>query len=340
MTSGSARQPEEDVDGGKNARYDIFICYRRDGGAETAKHLRDVLVERGYRVFFDTDSLRSGDFNRALLDVIEGCTDFIIILSPGSLDRCENDGDWVRKELSWALSKDKNVIPIMSGSFEFPKTLPPDINGVRWKNGIVVNVEYFDAMIDKLVTFLLSKRTIRKRSLLPLVTTAVLAFAVGASLLWLLGGKAPQEGGGGSVVEEQVGSAGPQDDEQSGAPPEAEETIDLQPEATSTAAEEAISDDEYILPESSTRYYTREELEQLSDWELWMARNEIYARHGRKFNSQEAQDYFYGKSWYVGLYDPNEYDRAGVPQVYNDYERYNRALIEQIEAERESPYAD
>ena len=41
--------------------YDVFISYRRDGGAETAKHLRDVLTERGYRVFFDTDSLRSGD---------------------------------------------------------------------------------------------------------------------------------------------------------------------------------------------------------------------------------------------------------------------------------------
>ena len=56
--------------------YDVFISYRRDGGAETAKHLRDVLTERGYRVFFDTDSLRSGDFNRKLFDVIDGCKDF------------------------------------------------------------------------------------------------------------------------------------------------------------------------------------------------------------------------------------------------------------------------
>lgn len=29
------------------AKYDIFISYRRDGGAETAKHIRDRLTEKG-----------------------------------------------------------------------------------------------------------------------------------------------------------------------------------------------------------------------------------------------------------------------------------------------------
>ena len=44
-------------------KYDIFISYRRNLGAETAKHLRDVLQAKGYRVFFDTDTLSSGNFN-------------------------------------------------------------------------------------------------------------------------------------------------------------------------------------------------------------------------------------------------------------------------------------
>ena len=138
--------------------YDVFISYRRDGGAETAKHLRDVLTERGYRVFFDTDSLRSGDFNRKLFDVIDGCKDFLLILSPGALDRCENEGDWVRLELAHALELKKNVVPVMSGSFVFPETLPADIDAVRWQNGVSVNIEFFDAMIDKLVSFLESNR--------------------------------------------------------------------------------------------------------------------------------------------------------------------------------------
>ena len=164
-------------------QYDVFVSYRRENGAETAKHLRDVLTERGYRVFFDTDSLRSGDFNVALFDVIDRCTDFIIILSPGSLDRCFNEGDWVRVELARALATGKNVIPIMSGNFRFPATLPPDINDVRWKNGLVVNVEYFDAMIDKLTTFLRSAPVAREfpawaAALVSACVTTVLALAV------------------------------------------------------------------------------------------------------------------------------------------------------------------
>lgn len=47
----------------KKAGYDIFISYRRETGADIAKHLRDVLVSKGYSVFFDTDSLRKAGLN-------------------------------------------------------------------------------------------------------------------------------------------------------------------------------------------------------------------------------------------------------------------------------------
>ena len=141
----------------KDEKYDIFISYRRDNGWDTAKHLRDILTAKRYSVFFDVDSLRSGDFNRALLDVIKNCTDFIIILSPNALDRCVNEGDWVRQELACALETGKNVIPVISGKFHFPEKLPDDINAVRWKNAITVNIEFFDAMVEKLISFLHSK---------------------------------------------------------------------------------------------------------------------------------------------------------------------------------------
>ena len=39
-------------------KYDVFISYRRDGGDVTAKHLRDALTEKGYKVFLDVESLR------------------------------------------------------------------------------------------------------------------------------------------------------------------------------------------------------------------------------------------------------------------------------------------
>ena len=83
----------------KQPKYDIFISYRRDGGESTAKILRDKLSELGYQVFFDVESLRSGDFNTRLYTVIEECQDFLLVLSPGALDRCRNEDDWVRLEI-------------------------------------------------------------------------------------------------------------------------------------------------------------------------------------------------------------------------------------------------
>ena len=108
-------------------KYDIFISYRRDGGEYTARILRDKLTELGYNVFFDVESLRSGDFNAELYSVIENCNDFVIVLSPNSLDRCADEGDWVKNEIAHAISKGKNIVPVLMRGFTFPDNLPESI---------------------------------------------------------------------------------------------------------------------------------------------------------------------------------------------------------------------
>ena len=75
-----------------------------------------------------------------------------------------------------------------------------------------------------------------------------------------------------------------------------------------TGAEETEESGEYILPDSSDRLYTEEELAGFSDWELTLARNESYARHGRLFNTPEIQTYFDSCSWYQGRITPEEFD--------------------------------
>ena len=49
-------------------------------------------------------------------------------------------------------------------------------------------------------------------------------------------------------------------------------------------------------------------LESYSQYELMLARNEIYARHGRGFNDQEIRQYFQSKSWYQQRYTAEEFD--------------------------------
>ena len=113
--------------------------------------LRDRLTAKGYKVFLDIENLNSGSFNTKLFDVIDNCKDVLVICSIGSLDRCVNDGDWVRLEIAHALEKGKNIVPIMLRGFSFPDDLPCDIEAIRMKNGVNANShEYFDAAIDRL----------------------------------------------------------------------------------------------------------------------------------------------------------------------------------------------
>ena len=151
-------------------QYDIFLCYRRKGGFETAKHIFDLLTRDGYRVSFDIDTLRSGDFDTQLLQRIDECTDFIVILNAGAFDRSidptfDRNKDWLRIELAYALEKGKNIIPVMLDGFtEFPDKLPDDIAAVKRKNAPPCNHYYFDAFYNKLLRFLDSNPIVREKT--------------------------------------------------------------------------------------------------------------------------------------------------------------------------------
>lgn len=91
-----------------------------------------------------------------------------------------------------------------------------------------------------------------------------------------------------------------------------------------------VSSAVYILPESDSRIYAMEELEKLSKEQLRLARNEIFARHGRKFLSEELQTYFSAQSWYTPVYEVNEFDALG-DHIFNKFEIENRKLIMMLE---------
>jgi len=59
----------------------------------------------------------------------------------------------------------------------------------------------------------------------------------------------------------------------------------------------------YVISDSNTRVISESELTSLTPWQLKVARNEIYARHGRPFVHKDLQCYFAKQSWYTE--DPN-----------------------------------
>ena len=93
-------------------KYDIFISYRREGGADKARTLKTELESRGYKVFLDFDELKDGVFDKRIMDAIDSSPIFMFLLTPNSLERCVNEDDWVRKEIEYAVDNRKHIVPI------------------------------------------------------------------------------------------------------------------------------------------------------------------------------------------------------------------------------------
>jgi TIR domain len=136
---------------GPNSKFDLFISYRREGGDATALFLREKLMQRGLRVFLDVVELHRGYFDEALLTCIANAPNFLVILSPGSLDRCIRPDDWLRQEIAHAIRTKRNIIPVLTRGFAFPAELPEDIRTLPRHQGVEYSHMYHAAMIDSIV---------------------------------------------------------------------------------------------------------------------------------------------------------------------------------------------
>ena len=92
--------------------YDIFISYRRVGGADFARQMQLALKNKGYKVFLDFDELKDGVFDRRIEMAINRSKVFLFVLSPHALDRCKNEDDWVRREIECALISKCHIVPV------------------------------------------------------------------------------------------------------------------------------------------------------------------------------------------------------------------------------------
>ena len=122
---------------------DIFISYRRANGSQLASLLKVHLELQKLSVFLDVSGLEAGKFDASLLQHIQQSRNFLLVCTPGALDRCRGDEemkDWIHKEVACALDHGCNIIPVIDSSFTMPE--PDDLpvtmrnitkyNGVRW----------------------------------------------------------------------------------------------------------------------------------------------------------------------------------------------------------------
>jgi len=142
--------------------YDVFISYRRDGGADLARLVYEKLRGKGLSVFFDMEELRAGVFDEKLYDAIEASRNVAVILPAGALDRCSDDGDWLRLEIEYALESGKNLVPVMMPAFQWPDSGPSTMASFSKFNGVVWSHVYFDASLKKLIELLVDVNIVPK----------------------------------------------------------------------------------------------------------------------------------------------------------------------------------
>ena len=89
---------------------------------------------------------------------------------------------------------------------------------------------------------------------------------------------------------------------------------------------------DFIFPDSDKEFIEFEAANLKSDEELRIGRNEIYARHGRKFSDEKLLAYFNSKEWYQGTIVPENFDES----VFSNEEKRNIEALSNLEWYREA----
>ena len=84
-----------------------------------------------------------------------------------------------------------------------------------------------------------------------------------------------------------------------------------------------VSNSYELFPQTAERYFTAEDFADCPEDILVLAKNEIYARHGRMFLDREIYEYFLTRMWYEPTYAPEEFDESCL----NEYEKANIELL-------------
>ncbi len=133
---------------------------------------------------------------------------------------------------------------------------------------------------------------------------ACVLVVIGICVFFIMKGKSPDEDMQTAemtqmqedVSEETITDA-PLDD--SSSEQEQEQEQEEQPEPEEQLEADPLNDPEaYFLPDSAEKELTEADLEGMSAQELTYARNELFARHGYVFQSDELNTFFKTKSWY------------------------------------------
>lgn len=132
----------------------VFISYRRIAPFH-ARAVYQHLSSNGYDVFMDVERMDSGAFDEILLRQIAARAHFVLLLTPGALDRCANPDDWLRREIEHAIDMKRNIVPVTFDGFDWDAAKPfmtGKLTSLGRYNGLNVPTDFFDEAMARLRT--------------------------------------------------------------------------------------------------------------------------------------------------------------------------------------------
>jgi formylglycine-generating enzyme required for sulfatase activity len=135
----------------------VFISYRRGASKLFARSLFLDLTHRGFEPFLDVETIGPGEFQSVILTEIAARPHFLVLISPGSLERCSAEGDWLRHEYEEAKRLRRNIIPLVEEGQSVDclnELLPPSMSGLFAYNAVTFHHDLWSGCMEKLCAFL------------------------------------------------------------------------------------------------------------------------------------------------------------------------------------------
>jgi hypothetical protein len=138
-----------------DTRNSVFLSYRREVGGFLTLALYQRLRDNGIDVFYDIESVPAGKFDDIIRNQISQRPYFLLVLTPGTLNGCVSERDWVRCEIEHAMVTERKIVPVHISTFDFrdfdrylPRSLAVEV--ARW-NAHELSQRGFDDSVRRLV---------------------------------------------------------------------------------------------------------------------------------------------------------------------------------------------
>jgi tetratricopeptide (TPR) repeat protein len=133
----------------------VFISYRRSVSEFVARAVFQDLSAHDINAFVDVESLDAGQFESIIFNQIAARPYFLVVLAPGSLDRCQQSGDWLRAEIECAMAYQRIIIPLLTSNLSLNDVRPfltGKLESLVHYQALNVPHDYFEAAMDRLRT--------------------------------------------------------------------------------------------------------------------------------------------------------------------------------------------